>query len=119
MKRSPRHDPPKPISNDPFQDNDALIRALFNQAGTGMAITLLDGRFIKVNSALCTLLGYSEETLLDRRLEDIMAPDQWRRLSELSRDMLAGKPGHTQLTLKCLHQGWKSGPGAAELRRCH
>jgi len=115
MKRSPRHDPPKPFSNDPFQDKDALIRALFNQAGTGMAITLLDGRFIKVNSTLCTMLGYPEEVLLDRRLENIMAPDQWRRLSELSRDMLAGKPGHTQLTLECLHQGGKAVRGLLNL----
>ncbi len=115
MKRSPRHDPPKPFSNDPFQDKDALIRALFNQAGTGMAITLLDGRFIKVNSTLCTMLGYPEEVLLDRRLENIMAPGHWRRLSELSRDMLAGKPGHTQLTLECLHQGGKAVRGLLNL----
>ncbi len=115
MKRSPRHDPPKPISNDPFQDKDALIRALFDQAGTGMAITHLDGRFIRVNSALCTLLGYSEETLLDRRLEDIMAPDQWRQLSELSRDMLTGKPGHKQLTLKCRHKAGKAVRGLLNL----
>ena len=80
-----------------------------------MAITLLDGRFIKVNSTLCTLRGYPEEVLLDRRLENIMATDRWRRLSELSRDMLAGKPGHTQLTLECLHQGGKAVRGLLNL----
>lgn len=115
MKRSPRHDPPTPFPDDPLQDKEALIRALFNQAGTGMAITLHDGRFIKVNSALCTMLGYPEENLLNRRLENIMAPDQWRRLSELSRDMLAGKPGYTQLTLECRHQTGKAVRGLLNL----
>lgn len=115
MKRSLRHNPPKPFPNNPFQDKDALIRSLFDQAGTGMAITLLDGRFIKVNPALCTLLGYSEETLLDRRLEDIMAADQWRLLSELSRDMLTGKPGYKQLTLECRHKAGKAVRGLLNL----
>ncbi len=115
MKRPPRHDPPTPFPDEPFPDKDALIRALFDQAGTGMAITLLDGRFIKVNSALCTLLGYSEETLLDRCLEDIMAADQWRLLSELSRDMLTGKSGHKQLTLECRHKAGKAVRGLLNL----
>ena len=115
MKRSPRHGRPTPFPDDPLQDKEALIRVLFNQAGTGMAITLHDGRFIKVNSALCTMLGYPEENLLNRRLENIMAPDQWRRLSELSRDMLAGKPGRTQLTLECRHQTGKAVRGLLNL----
>ncbi len=115
MKRSLRHAPPKPFPDDPFQDKEALIRALFNQAGTGMAFTHLDGRFIKVNSALCTMLGYPEAVLLDRRLEDIMASDQWRRLSKLSRGMLAGKPGTTQRTCECLHQSGKAVRGLLNL----
>ncbi|MBR9985790.1 MAG: PAS domain S-box protein [Desulfosarcina sp.] len=115
MKRSPPHGPPKPFPDDPFQDNEALIRTLFNQAGTGMAITLLDGRFIKVNSALCAMLGYPEEILLNRRLENLMAADQWRRLSELSRDLLSGKQSHTQLTLECRHQTGKAVRGLLNL----
>ena len=115
MKRSPPHGPSKPFSDDPFQDKEALIRALFNQAGTGMAITLLDGRFIKVNSALCAMLGYPEEILLNRRLENIMASDQWRRLSGLSRDLLPGKQSHTQLTLECRHQNGKAVRGLLNL----
>ena len=63
--------------------------------------------------SLC--LGYSEETLLDRRLEDIMAADQWRLLSELSRDMLTGKPGYKQLTLECRHKAGKAVRGLLNL----
>ncbi|WP_319404726.1 PAS domain S-box protein [uncultured Desulfosarcina sp.] len=115
MKRYPRPDLPKLFPDDPFQNEDPLFRALFHQAGTGIAVTFLDGRFIKVNSAFCTLLGYSENDLLDRRLENIMAPDQWCRLSELYQDILTGKQGHAQISLVCRHQAGKAIRGLLNL----
>ena len=115
MKKSYRHDLPKPFPNDPFQDGDALIRALFNQAGTGMAITLLDGRFIKVNPALCAMLGYPEKVLLERRLESVIAPDQWRRLSDFSSDILSGKQSHAQISIECRRRQGKGGRGLLDL----
>jgi diguanylate cyclase (GGDEF)-like protein/PAS domain S-box-containing protein len=39
-------------------------RQAFEQAGTGMAVLDVDGRFLRVNAALCRLLGYGEEELL-------------------------------------------------------
>src|SRR5215217_4138208 len=37
----------------------------FDQAAIGMALVGLDGRFLRVNRALCELLGRSEAELLD------------------------------------------------------
>ena len=106
-QRSPRHGSPEPRRGEPFQGGDALFRAFFDYAGTGLAVTFPDGRFIKVNPALCSMLGYPEKALLDLRLENIMAPDQWRLLAELSQDVLSGKQSHTQITLECRHRSGK------------
>lgn len=92
-----------------------MFRALFDHAGTGLAITFPDGRFIVVNPALCTMLGYSEKVLLDLRLESIIAPNQWDRLWELFQAILAGKRSHAQLTLECRHQSGKAVRGLLNL----
>lgn len=96
---------PESRLNAPFQDGDALFRALFDHAGTGLAVTFRDGRFIKVNPTLCSMLGYSERALLNLGLDRIMAPDQWRRLSDLSRPIMSGIKSHSQITLECRHRG--------------
>ncbi|MCB2146473.1 MAG: PAS domain S-box protein [Deltaproteobacteria bacterium] len=115
MKRPPRPSLPILFPNDPLQNGDPLFRALFNQAGTGIAVTFLDGRFIKVNSAFCTLLGYSAKDLLDRRLENIVTPDQRCRLSELFRKISTGKPSHAQIFLECRNQAGKAIRGLLNL----
>jgi PAS domain S-box-containing protein len=115
MKRSPPHGSPIPSLNDPFQDGDALFRSLFDNAGTGLALTVPDGSFIKVNPALCSMLGYPEKALLGRRLESIMTPDQWCRLSDLSREILAGKRNHAQIPLECRHRSGRTVRGLLNL----
>jgi PAS domain S-box-containing protein len=100
MKRAFGHGRPEPSPDDPLLDGDALFRALFDQAGTGMGITLPNGRFIKVNTAMCDMLGYPENALLERHLESIIAPDQRGQLLEVSRDILAGKQSNAQIPFK-------------------
>jgi diguanylate cyclase (GGDEF)-like protein/PAS domain S-box-containing protein len=42
---------------------------------SGMALIGLDGRYISVNPALCSMTGYSEAELLDRTFQSITHPD--------------------------------------------
>jgi PAS domain S-box-containing protein len=46
----------------------------FDQAAIGMAMVGLDGRFLRVNRALCELLGRSEAELLDSTIADLADP---------------------------------------------
>jgi PAS domain S-box-containing protein len=80
-----------------------------------LALTVPDGSFIKVNPALCSMLGYPEKALLGRRLESIMTPDQWCRLSDLSREILAGKRNHAQIPLECRHRSGRTVRGLLNL----
>lgn len=47
----------------------------FRHAPIGMALLGVDGRWLKVNPALCEILEYSEQELLQMRFQDVTYPD--------------------------------------------
>jgi PAS domain S-box-containing protein len=47
----------------------------FEHAPIGIALVLPQGRWLKVNAALCNLLGYSEEELMGKTFQDVTHPD--------------------------------------------
>jgi PAS domain S-box-containing protein len=55
------------------------FQSAFNAAGHGMALVDLDGRFFKVNAALCRITGYSTNEMLARTFADIT---YWEDLTE-------------------------------------
>jgi PAS domain S-box-containing protein len=57
----------------------------FDQAAIGMALVGLDGRFQRVNRALCQLLGRSEEELLALTIDDLADPGEVPALADLGR----------------------------------
>jgi len=57
----------------------------FDQAAIGMALVGLDGRFLRVNRALCDLLGRSEAELLDCTIADLAEPGDDPVLRNLGR----------------------------------
>jgi diguanylate cyclase (GGDEF)-like protein/PAS domain S-box-containing protein len=57
----------------------------------GIAHFGLEGRYLHVNSALCTLLGYSERELLARTVFDVTMPEDRPEGESLQRDLIEGK----------------------------
>jgi diguanylate cyclase (GGDEF)-like protein/PAS domain S-box-containing protein len=62
----------------------------FQNAPIGNAICALDGRFIKVNRALCQLTGYTEAELLERTFQDLTHPDDLDADVAQAQQLLAG-----------------------------
>ncbi|CAN5275705.1 hypothetical protein BH10PSE16_BH10PSE16_28170 [soil metagenome] len=60
-------------------NSDEQFRSAFEHAAIGMTLLAIDKRRLKVNSAFCRMLGYSEAELLARTVKDITHPDdvQW------------------------------------------
>lgn len=52
----------------------AHIDGAFEHSAIGMALVAPDGRWLRVNPGLCTILGYSEQELLARTFQDITHP---------------------------------------------
>lgn len=51
------------------------FRLAFESGTSGMALSAPDGRFMKVNRALCEMVGYSEAKMLQRGFQSITHPD--------------------------------------------
>jgi diguanylate cyclase (GGDEF)-like protein/PAS domain S-box-containing protein len=52
-----------------------LFETAFSQAPIGMALLEIDGRWLKVNPAVCRILGWPERELLRQTFQDITHPD--------------------------------------------
>ncbi|MCC6835362.1 MAG: PAS domain S-box protein [Cytophagales bacterium] len=55
--------------------SEARFRGAFEYSAAGMALVSLEGRWLRVNKALCKMVGYSEEELLNLLVSDITWPD--------------------------------------------
>jgi PAS domain S-box-containing protein len=58
-----------------LRESEERFRSIFEHAGTGIAITDLEGRFLRCNPAYCTLLGYTEEELRELNFKSLMHPE--------------------------------------------
>jgi diguanylate cyclase (GGDEF)-like protein/PAS domain S-box-containing protein len=56
-------------------DSEAMFRHAFDDAPIGMALTGLDGSFLRVNKAFTTLVGWTTEQLQGLLVADITHPD--------------------------------------------
>ncbi len=56
-------------------ESEARFRSAFECGVAGMAFIGLDDRFLRVNRAWCETLGYAESELLDKRLTDVVHPE--------------------------------------------
>jgi diguanylate cyclase (GGDEF)-like protein/PAS domain S-box-containing protein len=67
-----------------------LFESAFAAAPIGMALVSIDGRFIKVNNAVCTLLQRDEASLLRVGFQDLTHPEDLAGSVELLKGILDG-----------------------------
>lgn len=84
--------------------SDGQFRSAFEHAAIGMTLLAVDKRRLRVNSAFCRMLGYSEAELLARTNQDITHPDDvsWDVLQ--SKRAVAGEIEAYQCEKRYLHQ---------------
>ena len=63
----------------------------FENAPIGMALQGLDGRWVRVNRAVCEITGYEEAELLERTFQDITHPDDLGADLQYARQLVAGE----------------------------
>ena len=77
MRRRHSHEPRRAAARSPHEAAiERSVASAFDAAAIGMALTDLDGRFLRVNGGFCDLLGHGREALLDgMALADVTHPD--------------------------------------------
>ncbi len=84
-------------------ERDAFRRA-FEDAGIGMAIVDLDGRFLRVNQSLCAMVGFTERELVEMTFQQITHPDDLEADLGLARRMFAGEMSNYHLEKRYRHK---------------
>ena len=74
-----------------LRESEERFGNAFRQSPHGMGFVSPDGTWLKVNRALCEMLGYAEEELLQRRFSDITHPDDVTQDEEQLRRLVSGE----------------------------
>jgi PAS domain S-box-containing protein len=89
---------------DALRESEIRFRSAFETAAIGMALNDLDGRFFKVNQALCEILGYSESELLSLTYQEITHADHMQSDSEAVQSLLRGEISSFHLEKRLWHK---------------
>ncbi|WP_156496810.1 GAF domain-containing protein, partial [Alcanivorax sp. HI0083] len=87
-----------------MEENMALFEGAFRHAAIGMAIVSPQGGWMRVNPALCNILGYDEQTLLDSDFQTITHPDDLEKDLHQVQALLAGKRNSYWMKKRYFHQ---------------
>ena len=85
-------------------ESEERFRRAFEDNAVGMAMMSLDGRFLRVNRALCEMVGRNEEELLAADFRAITHPDDVVASHRALRRVTRGVGDSTQLEQRCLHR---------------
>jgi PAS domain S-box-containing protein len=87
-----------------LRESEERFRLALDHAPIGVALVGNDGRWLKVNGALCEILGYTEEELLARTFHEITYPDDREAVLAQARGLLAGEFRSFQIEKRYLHK---------------
>lgn len=81
-----------------------LFEAAFHSSSIGIALVGLDGTWLRVNQALCDIVGYSQAELLQLTFQDITHPDDVAGDVALVEKLIRGEASHYELEKRYLHK---------------
>jgi diguanylate cyclase (GGDEF)-like protein/PAS domain S-box-containing protein len=72
-------------------ENEKYFKSGFDYAASGLALISTRGHFIKVNYALCQILGFNEDELLNTSIRKLISRDDFRKSIKNIRSLLTGE----------------------------
>ena len=87
-----------------LRESEERFRAIFEQAGVGIAIVTADGRWLRVNQRLCEMVGYTAEELQARRYQDLTHPEDLDTSLRRRRAMLEGEARTYSFEKRYIHK---------------
>jgi PAS domain S-box-containing protein len=87
-----------------LRESEETFRSAFEHSGIGMALAGLDGRWLRVNRALCRILGYEEGELLEHNFQEFTHAEDLSAARELLAETLAGERSWFELEKRYRHR---------------
>jgi diguanylate cyclase (GGDEF)-like protein/PAS domain S-box-containing protein len=88
---------------DALREAEDRFRSAFEEAPIGMAMSSADGRFLRVNRAMCDITGYSREQLEATTYRSITHPDDLARNERGVDEVLTGRTSHYRTEKRYIH----------------
>lgn len=93
----------KKIEED-LKISERQFKGAFEYSSIGMALVSLEGRWLKVNKKICSLLGYPKEELLNLTFQDLTHPDDLDLDLGLLYEVLDGHREHYEIEKRYFHK---------------
>ncbi len=87
-----------------LRESEERFRSAFQYSAIGMALVSLEGKWLRVNSRLCAILGYSEDEIITKTFQDITHPGDLKVDLDYVRQMLDGEIETNTLEKRYLHK---------------
>jgi PAS domain S-box-containing protein len=78
-------------ADEALRESEERFRKVFEEGPLGLALVGNDYRFVKVNAALCQMVGYPEASLLQMTFADITHPDDLQADVDLAERLFRGE----------------------------
>jgi PAS domain S-box-containing protein len=78
-------------ANEQLRESEERFRLAIDEAPIGMALVSPEGRFVRVNRALCEIMGYSADELANLTYHAVTHPDDIGREVALAESLLRGE----------------------------
>ncbi len=87
-----------------LRESEERFRSAFDYASIGMALVGLEGYWLKVNPAICEIVGYSEQELLTMTFQSLTHPDDLKTDLNHVEQLLRGEIRTYDMQKRYLHK---------------
>jgi diguanylate cyclase (GGDEF)-like protein/PAS domain S-box-containing protein len=91
-----------------LEESESRFRSAFDSSAIGMALVSTKGTWLKVNEALCQLVGYTKEELLNSNIQTITYPEDTKLGAQDEQQLLAGAKKFYHVEKRYMHKSGKS-----------
>jgi diguanylate cyclase (GGDEF)-like protein/PAS domain S-box-containing protein len=85
-------------------ESEERFRSAFHYAAIGVAIVGADGKWLQVNRALCSILGYSEEEILASSFQSLTHPDDVETSTRQIAQLLTSQASSIAIEKRYVHK---------------
>lgn len=91
-------------AEETVRQSEDRFRAIFENAGVGLALAVGDGDLVRVNRAYATFLGYEPDQLTGHNVREVLHPEDRARARQLREDLRQGKTARYEVERRYLRK---------------
>jgi PAS domain S-box-containing protein len=89
-------------SDEALRQSEERYRGVYNNAGTGIYIADLNGRYRYCNPAYASVHGYTEDELRTLNMKDVVYPEDWPPHAPQVQQLISGKVPSFEIVNRCV-----------------